>query len=178
MTDATDPTGLVDGLVQLSFRVQAELADVAAEHGLSVVQTRMLGILRDREPLMRELAEHLGLDRSSTSGLVDRAERRGLVRRSPSTRDGRAVQVALTDAGREIARAGEAEIERRVRALTTALDDDGRAELARLAAAVVDEDAPPETHPPRRRARPLDSKNQGPSSTSRRTGAGQASDAG
>lgn len=51
---------------------------------------------------MNELATLLGLDKSSATGLVDRAERRGLVRRVPSSADGRVVLVELTDAGRAL----------------------------------------------------------------------------
>ena len=51
---------------------------------------------------MNELAELLGLDKSSTSGLVARAQRRGWVRRVPSQVDRRSVRVRLTDHGREV----------------------------------------------------------------------------
>ena len=89
----------VDGLAQLSFVVQGMLERRAAEHGLSIIQARLLGVLRDRKPTMNELARLLGLDKSSVTGLVDRAERRGLVIRVPSTTDRRAVLVSLTDEG-------------------------------------------------------------------------------
>jgi MarR family transcriptional regulator, lower aerobic nicotinate degradation pathway regulator len=94
--------GIVDGLAQLSFVVHGILERRAAEHGLSMTQARLLGVLRDRTPTMNELARLLGLDKSSTSGLVDRAERRGLVTRLPSTGDRRAVLVCLTDEGRSL----------------------------------------------------------------------------
>ena len=42
------------------------------------------------------------LDKSSVTGLVDRAERRGLVARVPSTADRRSVLVTLTDHGRSL----------------------------------------------------------------------------
>jgi DNA-binding MarR family transcriptional regulator len=74
-----------------------------SEHGLSLTQLRVLAILRDREPTMAELATHLGLERSSVSGLIDRAVRRGLVRRDASNEDGRAVRVSLTPDGRRFA---------------------------------------------------------------------------
>ncbi len=91
---------MVDALAQLSFLIQGTLERRASEHDLSMIQTRLLGVLRDRMPTMNELAKLLELDKSSVTGLVDRAERRGLVRRVPSKTDGRAVQVTLTDAGR------------------------------------------------------------------------------
>src|ERR1700753_865440 len=101
MSDATD-LGLVDSLAQLSFLVHATLSGFAAEHELSISLTRLLGVLRDRQPTMNELGRLLGLDKSSVTGLVDRAERRGLVARVPSTSDRRVVLVELTAAGRAV----------------------------------------------------------------------------
>jgi DNA-binding MarR family transcriptional regulator len=89
----------VDGLAQLSFVIMGMLERRAAEHDLSIAATRLLGVLRDREPTMQELARLLDLDKSSVTGLVDRAERRGLVARAPSAADRRAVRVRLTDEG-------------------------------------------------------------------------------
>jgi DNA-binding MarR family transcriptional regulator len=96
-------TRLIDALVQLSFAVQGLLGTVAARYELSTTQARLLGILRDREPAMGDLREHLGLEKSSVTGLIDRAERRGLVSRTSGRSDGRAVHVRLTAAGAELA---------------------------------------------------------------------------
>jgi MarR family transcriptional regulator, lower aerobic nicotinate degradation pathway regulator len=92
----------VDGLAQLSFLVYGTLERLAAEHDLSMIQTRLLGVLRDRAPTMNELAKLLALDKSSVTGLIDRAERRGLVARVPSATDRRSVRVSLTAAGRSL----------------------------------------------------------------------------
>jgi len=99
---ATPQLSPVDGLAQLSFVIQEILERLAAAHDISMIQTRLLGVLRDREPTMNQLAKLLGLEKSSVTGLVDRAERRGLVARVPSTIDGRAVLVSLTDQGRSL----------------------------------------------------------------------------
>lgn len=100
-----DPVSVdvLDTLVQVSFMVIALLSQVAAGHDLSLTQLRVLAILRDREPKMAELATHLGLERSSVSGLIDRAVRRGLVQRDISSDDGRAVRVSLTPDGQRLA---------------------------------------------------------------------------
>ena len=95
---------VMDSLVRTSFTVMARLSHAAAAHDLSLTQLRVLAILRDREPKMAELATYLGLDRSSVSGLIDRAVRRGLVRRDTSSDDGRAVRVRLTPDGQRLAR--------------------------------------------------------------------------
>ena len=93
---------VVDGLAQLAFVVYGMIELRAAEHDLSLTQARLLGVLRDRTPTMNELARLLGLDKSSVTGLVDRAERRGLVTRTPSAGDRRAVLAGLTDEGRSL----------------------------------------------------------------------------
>ncbi|WP_028927736.1 MarR family winged helix-turn-helix transcriptional regulator [Pseudonocardia acaciae] len=105
MTPDRDPVfvDVMDGLVQTSFTVIALLSRVAAEQDLSLTQLRTLAILRDREPKISELAAFLGLERSSVSGLVDRAVKRGLVRRHASGDDGRAVRVSLTPHGHRLA---------------------------------------------------------------------------
>ncbi len=97
--DSTPTSPTVDALVQVSFAVQLVLTRVAAEHDLSVTQLRLLGILRDRTPSMAVLADFLELDRSSVSGLIDRAERRGLVARRTSERDARVPLVEATQSG-------------------------------------------------------------------------------
>lgn len=138
----------IDALVQLSFAVQRVLVEVGAEHDLSVVQLRLLGVLRDRTPEMLQVGAHLGLDKSSVTGLVGRAEKRGLVRRSPSPRDGRAVEVALTEEGRRLVATCGQEVERRVVELTRELDAADVARLTRLAGAVVrsNSEPPPSRH--------------------------------
>jgi DNA-binding MarR family transcriptional regulator len=101
--DDPAPLDVMDSLVQASFTVIALLNQAAAAHDLSLTQLRALAVLRDREPKMAELAAYLGLDRSSVSGLIDRAAKRGLVRRDTSSDDGRAVRVSLTAEGHRLA---------------------------------------------------------------------------
>lgn len=122
----------VDGLAQLSFVVQRLLERRAAEHDLSIIQSRLLGVLRDRQPTMQELAKLLGLDKSSVTGLVERAERRGLVARAASPADGRAVLVSLTRQGRSLIARASAEFEADVSALLERLPKSDRRALSGL----------------------------------------------
>jgi DNA-binding MarR family transcriptional regulator len=94
--------GMVDALVQASFLTMAVLSKAGAEEDLSLTQLRVLGILRDRRLRMTALADYLGLEKSTLSGLIDRAEKRGLVERAPSAADRRAVEVFLSKAGTEL----------------------------------------------------------------------------
>jgi DNA-binding MarR family transcriptional regulator len=81
---------------------------------------------------MNELARFLGLDKSSVTGLVDRAERRGLVARVPSTTDRRAVLVSLTDDGRSLVTQASACFEADVSALLSHLPPRERETLSRI----------------------------------------------
>ena len=137
MTSRSNDLGIVDGLVQLSFAVQSVLAAAAGRHDVTVAQVRLLGVLRDREPGTMELARHLGLDKSSVTGLIDRAERRGLVKRTRSAEDGRAVRVSSTPLGRQLTDRASAEIATEIAALTAGLSDANRKRLSALASQVV-----------------------------------------
>jgi MarR family transcriptional regulator, lower aerobic nicotinate degradation pathway regulator len=137
------PTALTlpDGLAQLSFAVQSAIARVADLHDLSLVQVRLLGILRDREPGMLALATYLKLDKSSVTGLVDRAERRGLVRRTTMPGDRRTVRVALTEPGRQLTRKLAKLVERELSVLVEGLSETDRRRLVTLATRIVVDDA-------------------------------------
>ena len=141
MADSTAPAHarreLVDGLVQLSFAVQAVLSEVATAQNLSVPQLRLLGVLRDRRPGMLELANRFGVDKSSMTGLVDRAERRGLVRRQPGEHDKRSVQVSITSMGSNLVNDVEATIYRRVSSLLERLSTKDQATLEALVVRLV-----------------------------------------
>jgi DNA-binding MarR family transcriptional regulator len=102
MTPEDSVDVLVDALVRTTFQVTGVLTRLGAENDLSLTQIRVLGILRDRRPRLTELAAYLGVDKSSMSGLIDRAERRGLVARDRNPHDARAVDVYLTPAGQEL----------------------------------------------------------------------------
>ena len=136
-TDSAAPSAdtaqqkLISALVRASFATTAVLSRVAAEHDLSLTQLRVLAILRDRRVKMSELADYLGLDKSTISGLVDRAEKRGLLQRAPNPADGRATDVFLTAKGMQLAALGEGKIARSLSPMTDKLT---RAETLRLTA--------------------------------------------
>ena len=131
-SEATEELSPVDGLAQLSFLVHGTLERLAAERGLSIIQARLLGVLRDRTPTMKELGRLLGLDKSSTTGLVDRAQARGLVARVPSRTDGRAVLVELTEHGRSLVSEVAARFETEIYAILDCLKPRDRDTLSRL----------------------------------------------
>lgn len=128
--DSTDV--LLDGLVRSAFQVMGVLTRIGAEYDLSLTQLRVLGILRDRRPRMTELAAFLGLDKSTMSGLIDRAERRGLLARGKNPDDKRVVDVFITPAGLELTRRLYGEVQDALAPATGRLDPQQRRQLAQL----------------------------------------------
>jgi len=129
---------LVDALAQTAFTTMAELTRISAENDLSLTQLRMLAILRDRRPRMAALAEYLGLEKSTLSGLIDRAQKRGLVQREASAQDGRAVDVFLSPAGHRLAEQVSSHIADALAPGTAALSSDEQRTLQSLLERMLD----------------------------------------
>ena len=123
----------------------AALTRIAAEHDLSLTQLRVLAILRHRRAKMSELADYLGLDKSTISGLVDRAEKRGLLQRAANPLDGRGVDVLLAAAGTELAAHGATEVARALSPMTGALTRAEAHRLTTLLERMLDGSSPPST---------------------------------
>ena len=100
MNQRTKPSErLIDALVPTAFVTMAALNKIGADNDLSLTLIRVLGILWDRRLRMAELADRLGLKKSTMTGLINRAEQRGLVERAPNAVDDRAIDVFLTGEG-------------------------------------------------------------------------------
>ncbi|WP_222126961.1 MarR family winged helix-turn-helix transcriptional regulator [Curtobacterium pusillum] len=129
MQETTEDDRLVDALGHAAFRTMGALTDLAADAGLSLTQLRVLAILRDRRLRIGDLAEYLGLEKSTMTGLVARASAKGLLAREPDPDDARAVEVVLTEAGHEVARSLEAAMRDALLPLTVRLPAAKRREL-------------------------------------------------
>ena len=87
-------------LMQLFFAQRANLPLVAAELELSPAQCHVLHLIEPGRPIpMGQLAETLACDASNVTGLVDRLESRGLIRRRASEQDRRVKVLELTPTG-------------------------------------------------------------------------------
>jgi DNA-binding MarR family transcriptional regulator len=92
---------------------------------LSLVHLHVLTILETEGPLpMSRLADALDVSVASATGIVDRMEQRGLVERRHSASDRRVVQVHVTDAGRDVFQAMDAQRRGHVAAVLERLTDD------------------------------------------------------
>jgi DNA-binding MarR family transcriptional regulator len=131
--------GLVDALAQAAFVTMAILNKLGAENDLSLTQMRVCGILRDRRLRTSELAQYLGLEKSTMTGLVDRAEKRGLMARAASEDDGRAIDVALTKEGMKLTERLHRELQEALSPLTQRLDAADQRKLQQLLERMLDQ---------------------------------------
>ncbi|MCC3768410.1 MarR family winged helix-turn-helix transcriptional regulator [Streptomyces sp. UNOC14_S4] len=120
-------TQLLELVAALGTAQWQDFASAAARHGLTAAQAKLLGQLKGPVP-MRGLATLLLCDASNVTGIVDRLESRGLVRREPDPADRRVKNVVATDAGREIIQRVRAEMQATHSALD-ALDEQERTTL-------------------------------------------------
>ena len=128
---------MVAALVRSSFLINAVYAESGREHGLTPQQGQLLCVLMAQPYGMGELGSVLGLAKSSLTGLVDRTERNGLVRREPDEQDARAVRIVLTARGAKLAKVFYAQTCARVDKLAAGLSPAEQDVLAGLLGRVV-----------------------------------------
>ena len=136
MTEAGEHA-VADGLIRLSALTQSAFTRTAERHGLPAAQARLLCMLAAGPRRMSELAGLLGIEKAALTGLADRAERRGLVARTSVPGDRRAVSVALTPEGREVAAAFHRDVSDSLERLAGVLPPDERGRFGRSLARVT-----------------------------------------
>ena len=84
-------------------QVTRRARELLAPFGVTPVQYAVLKVLSDAEALSgAEVGKRMVLDSASITGVVDRLESLGLVRRMPNPNDRRALLIAATDQARQI----------------------------------------------------------------------------
>jgi DNA-binding MarR family transcriptional regulator len=128
-------------LMRFFFAQRAHLSSSGAEFDLSPIQCHVLHLIEPKRPLpMSRLSETLSCDASNVTGLVDRLESRGLVRRQPSPEDRRVKVLQLTSSGSRL----RAQLLRRMggRSLPLSrLSLDQQRTLVKILEALVDEES-------------------------------------
>ncbi|MBV2156673.1 MarR family winged helix-turn-helix transcriptional regulator [Kitasatospora sp. SUK 42] len=132
MTESAPPTPaqLMDQLARAAAAYYRHFAVASGEHGLTLMQGKVLGLLRRPMP-MRTLAELLVCDASNVTGIVDRLQARDLVRRETDPADRRIKNVVLTTEGERTVERIRARLTTDLTALEQ-LDDEDRRAFQRL----------------------------------------------
>lgn len=101
----TDPGyALVSAVMATAEAFLRESQRFFKPQGLSAAQYNVINVLADAADGMsqRELSDHLVVDRSNVTGLIDRIERAGWVKRTDDPADRRVHRVVLTPSGRKL----------------------------------------------------------------------------
>lgn len=97
MAHHPDPA-LVKALFRVGDHLRRHFKGCVAAHGLNPPQAAVLRHLDEPTP-MSAIADHLGVDASYVTALVDRLEELGYVERRPDPADRRVKNIAITAAG-------------------------------------------------------------------------------
>jgi DNA-binding MarR family transcriptional regulator len=111
---SAEPTpGYLVWRLSMKWRVAVDraLAPLGLTHAHYVLLASLYGLERaGQRPTQRELADHAGLEALYTSKLARALEAGGVIQRDRDPADTRAVRLALTDRGREVAAPAIAEV--------------------------------------------------------------------
>jgi DNA-binding MarR family transcriptional regulator len=113
---------------QLSRWIQLQMTS-DEEHDLSMRQLSALQFIDGTETTLGDVARNLNVTPAVVTGLIDRLERRGYVRRVASVFDRRRVYIELTTAGEDVRDHAEDQVAKRLDDLLAKLSDEEIAAL-------------------------------------------------
>ena len=100
----TSDDRLIYRIFMAQQKLRTHIKNVLIKEGLTVTlpQSGILFLLEQNDGRsMTELAQPLGVDNSTITGLIDRLEKGGFVERRPSRSDRRMLSIHITEKGRE-----------------------------------------------------------------------------
>jgi len=101
---------IVETIIYLYTESRRLTKGLASQFGLTGPQLTVIKLLESFDNLsLSSLSERIRAQNSTVTGIIDRMEREGLVRRERSTSDRRVVHIRLSDKGLKLARQIEVE---------------------------------------------------------------------
>lgn len=105
----TEPRSEIDSIVETIIYLYTEsrrlTKGLASQFGLTGPQLTVVKLLESFENLsLSSLSERIRAQNSTVTGIIDRMEREGLVRRDRSTTDRRVVHISLSEKGQKLAK--------------------------------------------------------------------------
>lgn len=102
--------GIVETIIYLYTESRRLTKGMASQFGLTGPQLTVIKLLETFDDLsLSSLSERIRAQNSTVTGIIDRMEREGLVRRERSTTDRRVVHIRLSEKGKKLAREIEVE---------------------------------------------------------------------
>lgn len=108
-SSSSDPRPEIDSIVETIIYLYTEsrrlTKGMAQEFGLTGPQLTVIKLLESFDNLsLSSLSERIRAQNSTVTGIIDRMEREGLVRRERSTVDRRVVHIKLSEKGQKLAK--------------------------------------------------------------------------
>ncbi|MCA9596619.1 MAG: MarR family transcriptional regulator [Myxococcales bacterium] len=132
-TDSEDLDAIVEAIVYLYTESRRVTKGLAGRYGLTGPQ---LAVIKMLEPVgklsLSELSWKIRARNSTVTGIIDRMEREGLVKRRRSAADRRVVNIVLTDAGKKLASEISVEPVQIFRRVLSELSEGDAKELSRI----------------------------------------------
>jgi len=130
MNDRVDDSRLIFSIVLHYRRWLSQLVPtILPDVDISTQQLNVLYLVRTLDASMAEMARILGVAPTVITGLVDRLESRGLIRREVHPSDRRRIQLVLTDRGNEISVHIEEAIVSRIQSEVSRFDPSAQEQL-------------------------------------------------
>jgi DNA-binding MarR family transcriptional regulator len=130
VSDRIDDSRLIFSAITHYRRWQAQLLpSIVPDVEISYQQLNVLYLVRTGGASMAAMARMLGVAPTVITGLVDRLESRGLIRREAHSSDRRRIQLVLTERGNEISVQVEKAVASRIERQVQLLSDADRVQL-------------------------------------------------
>nr|WP_306239361.1 MarR family transcriptional regulator [Ornithinimicrobium cryptoxanthini] len=144
---ATTGLDVTAGLIRSAALIHDVHAAVSGEHGLTPQQAQLMCVVGDQPSSMVQLGALLRIGKSSMTGLIDRAQRAGLVQRVPAPDDGRSFLIEPTPLGRRTNEGFRRAVGQRLDEVMATLTTQERDTLAAVLSKIVLNNQAPETWP-------------------------------
>lgn len=94
---------ILDGMIRVFYAARQHSQSLKTKYGITAAQLQLLKLLEKQGDLTHsEISDRMYLRGSTVSGIIDRLEKRELVRRKRSRVDRRLVRVGLSDVGTQL----------------------------------------------------------------------------
>ncbi len=146
VTPSVDRAAVFERVMRVMRLRRPEIPPWLVATDLTFGQLRLLFRLRREGPTsMSRLAELLGMDNATVTGVVDRVERKGLVGRRHAEADRRVIEVQIADPGLELLDQIDGMRSDATRQLVDLLDDEELADFDRILGKILERSGAPQT---------------------------------
>ena len=126
-------------LRQISHGLDKHSKFIQEKYKITIPQLICLWEIYKKGPIpLGELTKNVFLNKSTVTGIVDRLERRGLVRRTRISNDRRQIHVEITDEGRNFLDSAPTPLQDKFSTRFKALDEDDRKQIMQAIDRIVE----------------------------------------